>query len=94
MRRSRMIFRTLSDRTTARIVTTCRLCWELGGNTLVLPNVLESKRRAGILPLDDANLAERALSHDPQQPEVIKVDWTRTPQVSDTKKFLGGGLKN
>ena len=112
-----MIFRTLSDRTTARDVTNCFSCSAClepgargrgragrepvalgeggrGDNTRVLPDVLESKRQVGILPLDDANLPERALSHDPQQPEMIKIDWTRAPQVSSQPRHKKKKLRS
>lgn len=41
--------------------------------TLILPDVLEGKSQAGVLALDDANLAEGSLADDAQQAEVIEV---------------------
>jgi hypothetical protein len=77
MRRSRMMLRTLSDRTT---VTRRQYrppgqvaCAGAGGLTFVFAYVLERKGEAGVFALDDAHLAEGALSDDAQQAEVVEV---------------------
>ena len=76
MRRSRMILRTLSERTTvtrrqygARSGTALR-----GRLTLILAYVLEGECEARVFALDDAHLAKRALADDAQQPEVVQID--------------------
>lgn len=86
MRRSRMILRTLSDRTTvtrrqrqAPVEWRWRDGWPSGrvggGLTLVLSDVLEGKRQTGVFALDDANLAEGSLADDTQQPKVVEIHW-------------------
>ena len=78
MRRSRMMLRTLSDRTTVtwrqRQAAALRRR-QGGGLTLILPDVLEGKGQAGVLPLDDADLAEGSLADYTQQPEVVEIHW-------------------
>lgn len=76
MRRSRMIFRTLSDRTT---VTQRQRFFSLLANvsgcrqTFIFPYVLERKGEASIFALNDAHFAKGALADDAQQPEVVEV---------------------
>jgi hypothetical protein len=81
MRRSRMMLRTLSDRTTVTqrqhqallvrgpAIQSHAVCRP----TFIFPYVLERKREAGVFPLDDAHLAEGALANNSQQSEVVEV---------------------
>ena len=48
-----------------------------GWRTLIFANVLEGKREARVLALDDADLAKGALADDAQQAEVVEVDCSR-----------------
>jgi len=86
IRRSRMMFRTLSDRTTAgkgkrqhegadRPVHGVR--GARGGHTFILSDVLEGKRQSGIFPLDNSYFAESAAADDTKQSEVVEVHWQR-----------------
>jgi hypothetical protein len=67
MRRSRMMLRTLSDRTT---VTRHQhrgpdgVWQERVALTFILPDVLEGEGETGVLALDDAHLAKGALADD------------------------------
>jgi hypothetical protein len=58
-----------------------------GALTLILSDVLEGKGQAGILSLDDADLAEGALADYTQQPEVVEVDW----ETWSAGRVAGGG---
>lgn len=58
-----------------------------GALTLILSDVLEGKGQAGILSLDDADLAEGALADYTQQPEVVEVDW----EMWSAGRVVGGG---
>ena len=77
MRRSRMIFRTLSDRTTVTqrqhgpSLAARRRCRQ----TFIFSYILERKGEAGVLALDNAHLAKGALADNAQQPEVVEVHW-------------------
>lgn len=78
MRRSRIMLRTLSDRTT--VAQRQHQTLLVGGpgrrrhmHTFVFPYVLERKRKARVFPLNDAHLAECALAHNTQQAEVVEV---------------------
>jgi hypothetical protein len=72
-----MMLRTLSDRTTVtrrQYMAPGRL-GDPGarGLTFVFAYILERKGEAGVFALDDAHLAEGALSDDAQQAEVVEV---------------------
>ena len=74
MRRSRMMFRTLSDRTTGKAVS--MTAWT--GNparTFIFADVLESKGIAGILAFDDADFAKGALANHTKESEMVQVHW-------------------
>ena len=80
-----MILRTLSDRTTVTrrqrqtpVGWRWREGWRAGSGgrlTLILSDVLEGKGQAGVLALDDADLAKGSLADDTQQAKVIEVHW-------------------
>lgn len=48
---------------------------------LILPDVLECKRQAGVLAFHNADFAKRAFANDPQQAEVVEVDLIRQDDV-------------
>ena len=81
MRRSRMMLRTLSERTTVtqrqhrslRVCGTGMQCLIVYRHTFILPYVLERKSETRVFPLNDAHLAECALANNSQQSEVIEV---------------------
>jgi hypothetical protein len=81
MRRSRMMLRTLSDRTTVTqhqhqallVRGTARQSHARCRPTFIFPYVLQRKREAGVFALDDAHLAEGALAYNSQQAEVVEV---------------------
>ena len=77
IRRSRIILRTLSERTTAHAKVNTSPSSPFIPPTFIFPYVLERKGQAGVLALDYANLAEGSLAHDSKQSEVIEVDWRR-----------------
>ena len=77
MRRSRMMLRTLSDRTTAYGVSPAHLSIidaSSGAHAFIFTNVFEGKSQACIFSLDDPNLAKGPLPYHAQQAEVIEID--------------------
>lgn len=89
MRRSRMMLRTLSDRTTAGHnysdggATTKPGAIE---RTLIFSDVLESKRRAVVFPLDYADLSEGTLSDNAQQAKVAEIDCCKRESARNSRK--------
>lgn len=89
MRRSRMILRTLSDRTTVtrrqhespvdlRVATGCRCqsCPNCASKrTFVFPYVLERECEARVLSLDNAHFSKGTFADDSQQTEVVEIHW-------------------
>lgn len=80
MRRSRMMLRTLSDRTTGSNVSpgTCNRSMAssnvLYRRTLIFAYVLEGKRQAGVFSFDDSYFAKGSFADDPQEAKVIEAD--------------------
>lgn len=65
--RSRMIFRTLSDRTTgARMSRFSPILLAVQLLTLIFAYILQRKRQASVFALDNADLPESALANDSQ----------------------------
>lgn len=48
------------------------------GQTFIFANVFESKRQPRVFSLDYADLSECTSTDDPQQPEMIQIDYVRT----------------
>ena len=76
MRRSRMMFRTLSDFTT---VAQCQLefvcLWVQ--RTFVLADVLKGVGAAIVFPLHDADFAKGTFAYDPEETKVVEVYCSR-----------------
>jgi hypothetical protein len=80
-----MIFRTLSDLTTAgrdggSALEVDHHQWM--ERTFIFPDVLQSKGQTSILPLDYANLAKGTSTDDSEKTEVIEVDCQREPWLA------------
>ena len=77
MRRSRMIFRTLSDRTTVAHVS-CPFdsvsIFQQCTHTFIFAYVLQSKRQVRIFPFHDSYFAKCALPDDSEQFEMVEID--------------------
>jgi hypothetical protein len=76
IRRSLIIFRTLSDRIT--VAAGVSRVGRLGGGeepTLILADIFQGEGQASIFPLDNAHLPKGALSNDSQQTKVVEVSW-------------------
>lgn len=77
---SRIIFRTLSDRTTRNRVSDLSN-WNAEGvmwgqkHTLLLANVFQREGQPSILSFDNANLSKGTFSDHAKEAEVIEVDW-------------------
>lgn len=74
--RSRIILRTLSDRTTTHHQSDPldRRGHCSRERTLIFPDIFQRKGQAGILPLHNADLAKGALSYHAEEPKVIKIN--------------------
>jgi hypothetical protein len=75
--RSRIIFRTLSERTTVTSVSYSSLntvALKLR-HTFLFADIFQGKRKACVLPFNDPHFSKCALSNDTQEPEMIEVDW-------------------
>lgn len=62
--------------------------------TFILAYVLERECEAGVLALDDADLAKGALADDAQQAEVVEVHWderARLASMPDGSRGRGVG---
>lgn len=71
MRRSRMTFRTLSDRTTANM-SDLQVDWK--SLTLIFSNILEGKGQASISSLHNPYFPKGAFADDSKEAEMIEVD--------------------
>jgi len=86
IRRSRIIFRTLSDFTT---VAPCQLgfLYFASHRTFVLADILESVRAAIVLSLHDTHFAKGALAYDAEEAEMIKVYYSREAISTDNSQL-------
>lgn len=62
--------------------------------TFLFSNILEGKGQTGVLPLNNADLSKRALTHHSQEAEMVQVDYNieRSAPVSDSKHCTAGYL--
>lgn len=102
IRRSRMIFRTLSDRTTTRgneqLMSACIEVFLRQQHTFFFPNVFQRERQSGVFLLHDTNLAESTFSNHPQQTKLIQVHCAlvspsaaNCSQTHSIRTLIGGG---
>ena len=71
-----MMFRTLSDRTTAtgvRCLHTVPCLGVQGQHTLIFSDILQGKSQSGVLPLHYSDLSKCSFAYDTQESEVIEV---------------------
>lgn len=76
MRRSLMMFLTLSERTT-RVHVSGTHNHTIKWRTFILADVFEGKCKSRIFPFNNANFAKSSLADDSEQSEVVQIDCLR-----------------